>query len=61
MKAVNIQWDTEDCFSTPLSNEMNIPDEVLKVDKAGKGTSAVYNERVEAISDYITEKDRLLS
>ena len=56
MKAVNIQWDTEDCFSTPLSNEMNIPDEVLKIDKAGKDTSAVYNERVEAISDYITEK-----
>lgn len=56
MKAVNIQWDTEDCFSTPLSNEMNIPDEVLKVDKTGKNISAVYNERVEAISDYITEK-----
>ena len=56
MKAVNIQWDTDDCLSTPLSDKINIPDEILAVDRVGKDTSAVYDERIEKISDFITDK-----
>lgn len=56
MKATNILWDADKGESTDqLPTEIDIPDEILKVDKVGKDTSEVYNERVEKISDYITE------
>lgn len=56
MKAVDIQWDVEKGSDVSLSSEMEIPDDVIKVDKIGKDTSKVYEERVEAISDYITNE-----
>lgn len=56
MKAVNIIWDTKDTYSTPLKNEVDIPDEILNVDKTGKSTSEVYEEKIETISNFISDK-----
>lgn len=56
MKAVDIKWDFDEGEEADLPEQIEIPDEVLKVDKAGKYSSEIYEERLENISDYITNE-----
>lgn len=58
MKATKIKWNYEpaDMPSSPLPEEISIPDNVIEIDRADKDTSVVYEERIDAISEYITEK-----
>lgn len=56
MKATDILWDADEGDDiSGLPTEIEIPDEILNVNKIGKNTSEVFDEQMEIISDYITE------
>ena len=57
MKAVNIQWDNTEGTEGTLPSEITIPNSVLYgVEIGNKSVTSIYNDKVEAISDYLTEK-----
>lgn len=58
MKATKIKWNYEpaDMPGSPLPDEISIPYKVIRIDMAVKDTSFVYEERLNAIGEYITNK-----